>query len=208
MTRQSRVTYTIWALLVLSGVFGAYELRWSIVFVSLATLALTLLPLVLQSWSGIRIPAGFVAGVNLFIVGTLFLGEVGAFYYRFWWWDILMHSGSAVGFAMIGTVFVVMLNRSPSETHTSPILGAVMAYCFAVAMGAMWEIFEFAMDELFGFNMQKSGLVDTMGDLIVDCIGAGVGAVAGFFYLRGQHDGWLTGVLAQFVRDNLRRRRP
>lgn len=200
---QSRVTKVIWGLLLCSGAFALYEQRWSLVFVSLVTLGLTLLPVYMQRWSGIRIPTGFIAATNLFIVGTLFLGEVGDFYQRFWWWDVLMHSASAVGFAMIGTVVVVMLVRSAASLQTSPALGALLAFCFAVSIGAVWEIFEFTMDQTLGTNMQKSGLVDTMWDLIVDCIGALIGANAGYFYLRGHRDGWLTSVVADFVRINM-----
>jgi hypothetical protein len=47
----------------------------------------------------------------------------------------------------------------------------------------LWEIFEFAGDQLFGMNMQKEGLTDTMWDLIVDTLGAFVAAVFGYFYL-------------------------
>ena len=39
-------------------------------------------------------------------------------------------------------------------------------------IGVIWEIFEFSLDYVIGLNMQKSGLVDTMGDLIVNSIGS------------------------------------
>ena len=52
-----------------------------------------------------------------------------------------------------------------------------------MAIGATWEIFEFTMDKLFGLSMQKSGLDDTMYDLIVDTFGALSAAAAGYYYL-------------------------
>jgi hypothetical protein len=73
-----------------------------------------------------------------------------------------------------------------------------------MTFGAVWEIFEFAMDSNFGLNMQKSGLVDTMWDLIVDAGGAATGALAGFFYLKGRAIWGLTDLLTQFVRQNRR----
>jgi hypothetical protein len=60
------------------------------------------------------------------------------------------------------------------------------------------------MDQLFGFNMQKSGLIDTMWDLILDTAGAALGAFSGFLYLKGRHLGGLTGVLQEFVQTNRR----
>ena len=67
---------------------------------------------------------------------------------------------------------------------------AFFAFMFALGMGALWEIFEFSMDKIFGMNMQKpmfgdySGLTDTMYDLIVDAIGALFISVLGYGYLK------------------------
>jgi hypothetical protein len=69
----------------------------------------------------------------------------------------------------------------------------------AVAVGVTWEIFEFAADQLFGLNMQKSGLLDTMWDLIFDCIGASIAALAGFLYLKEKELGGLTGLIEEFI---------
>lgn len=196
--RQHPVTYAIWSLLLLVAVRGAFDGQWSLVFIALATIALTLIPILGQSWAGIRLPAGFIAAVSLFITATVFLGEAFDFYERLWWWDIAAHSGSAVGFGMIGTVLVVLLVRG-DRLALAPGLGAVFAFSFATSIGAIWEIFEFAMDGIFGFNMQKSGLRDTMGDLIVNSIGAAIGATAGYFYLRGWTDGRLSRTVAALV---------
>ena len=81
---------------------------------------------------------------------------------------------------------------------------AALAFCVGVSIGAMWEIFEFSMDQLFGMNMQKSGLVDTMTDLIIDTAGAAIGAFAGFLFLKGRQLGGLGKVLDQFVQANER----
>jgi hypothetical protein len=81
---------------------------------------------------------------------------------------------------------------------------ALIAFCVAVTIGVLWEIFEFGMDQLFGMNMQKSGLMDTMGDLIVDVIGASLGALAGWAYLVGRGPGFTRNLFEQFVAKNRR----
>ncbi|MGP1282249.1 MAG: hypothetical protein ACTS1X_04670 [Parasphingopyxis sp.] len=201
--RQSAITYLMWGLLIWAGGFAMATGNWTTVFIASVTLALTFLPIVLQSWSGIRIPNAFTGAIVFFLVATLFLGEVGDFYERFWWWDVVLHTGSAIGFGMIGTILILMLLGADRMTG-SPRLVALFAFMFGVAIGAVWEIFEFAMDQMFGLNMQKSGLVDTMYDLIVDCVGAAVGAFAGYAYLKGKQDGWLSGMIGTFVADNRR----
>ena len=59
----------------------------------------------------------------------------------------------------------------------------MVSFGFAVTIGTLWEIFEFLMDWFFGFNMQKSGLVDTMTDLLINAIGAAIAAAIGYFYV-------------------------
>jgi hypothetical protein len=82
---------------------------------------------------------------------------------------------------------------------------ALFAFMFAVGLGALWEIFEFGMDSLFGLNMQKSGLVDTMWDLIVDVAGALVISILGYGYLvRSENDSFLERWIARFIRANRR----
>lgn len=85
-----------------------------------------------------------------------------------------------------------------------PIAIAFLSFCVAVSNGAVWEVFEFAMEQLFGLNMQKSGLIDTMWDLIVDCLGALIGALSGFVYLKSG-EGALAGWIEGFVQQNKRR---
>ncbi|WP_137110986.1 hypothetical protein [Rhodobacter sp. SY28-1] len=155
------------------------------VFISLAALALTLLPGLLASRVGLRLPPSFLAAIALFVLATLYLGEVYDFYNRFWWWDLVLHFGSAMGFGILGFLLIFMLFQGDRYAAPPWALG-VLSFCVALAVGTLWEIFEYAMDTLFGFNMMKSGLPDTMGDLMVDAVGAALAAGAGVVYLLGR----------------------
>ncbi len=139
----------------------------------------------------------------VFVFGTIFLGEAFDFYTRYWWWDVILHAGSAVGFGLAGFLFVFMLFEG--DRYAAPAWAvAFISFCFALSIGTLWEIFEFAMDQIFGLNMQKSGLIDTMWDLIVDTLGASIGAIAGLSYLKGQELGGLTAAIREFVAANRR----
>ena len=76
-----------------------------------------------------------------------------------------------------------------SQDSVPPVVFAFVTLCLAISIGAVWEVFEFVMDQLFGLNMQKSGLVDTVWDLIVNLVGGSFGSAAGFAYLKGRRDG-------------------
>lgn len=201
LREQSYVVFAIWLLLLGAAVFAAFQGRWSSAFVSLATLALTTLPLVLQRVFPIRIPVIFTAAIIVFTYLTLFLGEVGDFYGRYWWWDIALHGGSAIGFGLIGFVFIFLLFGG-NRFAAPPLAIAWFSFAFAVCIGALWEIFEFTMDQSFALNMQKSGLYDTMGDLIVDAVGACFAAATGYFYLRGRRFAFFADLIDEFVDKN------
>jgi hypothetical protein len=155
------------------------------VFVTLAALVLTFLPGQLASRVGLRLPPSFLAAIALFVLATLYLGEVYDFYDRFWWWDLVLHFGSAMGFGILGFLLVFMLFQGDRYAAPPWAVGA-LSFCLAMTVGVLWEIFEYAMDTLFGFNMMKSGLPDTMGDFIVNTLGAALAAVAGVIYLLGR----------------------
>ena len=89
-----------------------------------------------------------------------------------------------------------------NKINAKPIWIAIFAFCFGVAIGAVWEIFEFGMDQIFGMNMQKSGLIDTMWDLIVDSIGAMLTSFIGYFYIKGKKTPLFTRFLQKFTKEN------
>ena len=201
--QQAYFVYGIWALLVLSAVASAFEGRWSMTFVALATLGLSLAPLFLADRFGITLPLPFVAAVTLFVVASIFMGEAFNFYERVWWWDIALHASSAIGFGLVGFVFVLMMFEG-DRFAAPPWALCLMAFGLAVTVGAAWEIFEYLMDQWFGFNMQKSGLHDTMEDLIVDVIGAGFASWLGYAYLRAKDRSFWTWPIDRFVALNKR----
>ena len=195
-------TWIIWAILSVATVFALVTQHWSNVFMIVTALFLTVLPAILSRRFMLRLPLTFMAAISIFVFATLFLGEVYAFYDRYWWWDVVLHGFSAVGFGIIGFIFMFYLFEG--DKYAAPAWAiSFMAFSFAVMIGAVWEIFEFGMDQLFGLNMQKSGLIDTMWDLIVDCIGAAIGALSGFFWMKGHQVG-PAGMVKEFVELNRR----
>ena len=91
------------------------------------------------------------------------------------------------------------------ELQLRPRFVALFAFTFSIGMGALWEIFEFSMDQLFNLNMQKSGLIDTMWDLIVDTAGALFISLVGWSYLsKAGTNSFLERWIAKFIEANPR----
>lgn len=112
-----------------------------------------------------------------------------------------MHAGNSLVWGMAGFIVAFSLLLT-SRIKAKPFFVAFFALSFSVFIGAIWEIFEFAMDYFFGFSMQKSGLVDTMTDLIVDVLGAFFVSVLGFLYMKHKKKGIIHKIMVKFV-DNL-----
>jgi hypothetical protein len=128
------------------------------------------------------------------------LGEYGGFYVKIWWWDLFLHTGNSIVLGMIGFIMAYTLLIT-SKVQAKPFFISFFALSFAVFMGVIWEIFEFIMDSFFGFTMQKSGLMDTMTDLMVDVFGAMIVSFFGFFYIKKPTHGIFGKIIKTFVKN-------
>lgn len=189
MRRVDKIKWVIYLsfriLLVAAGAFAVYTRDWLNLGLSIITLVLTFLPQMIERRFKLDYPSEFEMVILLFLFTSIYLGGIRDYYYKLWWWDILLHAFSGIIIGIIGFTLVSILNREKRlSMHLGPGFVALFSFSFAVAIGVIWEIFEFAMDSWFGLNMQKSGLVDTMTDLMVDAIGALIVCVLGYLYLK------------------------
>jgi len=185
------ITLFLKATLIIGAALAMYQGRYQTVVETIGILIITFLPLVLGRRFQVNIPHEFEVLAVVFIYASLFLGEVHGYYIRFWWWDIVLHTGSGFLLGVLGFLLVYVMNEKKEvELELNPSFIALFTFVFAMAFGAIWEIFEFSMDKLFGMDMQKamlgdpSGLTDTMWDLVVDGVGAFIVGVLCYGYLR------------------------
>ena len=203
LRNQSRILLAIWGLLLVATMVALGLGRWSLAFVALLTLVLSIAPVLLASRFYVNVPVPFLVATTLFIIGSVLAGEAFELYERVWWWDLALHGASAVGFGLFGFLFIFMLFEG-DRFAAPPLAIAFLSFCVAITVGSVWEMFEYAMDLGFGLNMQKSGLDDTMGDLFVNALGAALGAISGFFYLKGRNRHLFAPLIRQFVDMNRR----
>ncbi len=186
-----------------------WEAQW-LTAVLIATIATLILgPAVLGDRLSVKIPYEFQLATQLFVFAALFLGEVQSYYDRFWWWDIVLHTASGLLLGILGFLLVYVLNESRRiDISMRPRFVALFAFLFAVASGAVWEIFEFTMDRTFSMQMQKpmlgdpSGLTDTMWDLIVDTLGALLVSLMGWHHMRRKKPSFIDTWIGKFIAHN------
>ena len=171
--RNNKQTFIIWAVLrllviaamVLSILRGDYDSM----FVCLLVLALFLIPAFIQKNFGIEFPSGLQIVIMLHIFATEILGELSCYYVRYPNWDTIMHTVWGFLCAAVGYSLVDMLNKD-NRTHfsLSPAYLALVAFCFSMTIGVIWEFFEFGMDVIFLKDMQKDTIVYHISSVMLD----------------------------------------
>ena len=158
-------------------------------FAGVLILILTFAPAIIERQLNIQLPIEITLITSVFLFASFYLGEVRDFYERFWWWDLVLHGTSALLIGIVGFISVYSFYMT-RRVQVAPVYIACITFALAVTVGTLWEIFEFVMDRYLGLNMQRSGLVDTMTDLIINAFGALVAAITAFMFVRGgDHDG-------------------
>ena len=163
----------------------------------------------------IQIPNKMYYLYVLFLYGAIFLGEIRNFYYVVPYWDTILHTFSGAMIGCIGFSIISLLNdREFFHLNLTPFFIAFFAFCFAIMLGTIWEIYEFTSDGVLKTNMQKykleygeeligrEALEDTMQDLIVDGIGAFAMSTLGYIALKNNQKGWIKSILIHKRKDN------
>ena len=208
--RQAR-TLQRWIVFALHGIMlvgiaaALWQQQWFTALVSLGIVILALTPMMLTRRLDVFVPPELELPAVLFIFASLYLGDVSGYYTRFWWWDLVLHTGSGLLLGHFGFLLVYVLNRVERiDLSMKPGFVSLFAFSFAVATGALWEIFEFGLDEIFGADMQHGSLHDTMWDLIVDTVGAGAITAVSYLYLRRGAEFFASRWIRRFVDANPR----
>ncbi|KLK88876.1 hypothetical protein SZ63_06215 [Methanoculleus sediminis] len=183
--RGTYLTYIIQGLILLSAassiLAGEYFLGLSATVAFLLTMAPSLMT------KNLRIC--FPWEINLLVAVSFYLhvmGHVGEFYVTLApYYDKLTHLVSSVTVALLAFFLAVLADHQGEIRLTGPAI-AVFILTATLAAGAVWEIYEFAVDQVFGTGLQL-GNTDTMSDLIVDLAGGAiVAAFAAIALARGE----------------------
>ena len=151
--------------LVSSIIRGEYENA----FVCLLVLFLFMLPLFIQQNFGIELPSTLEIIILVFIFASEILGELGCFFINVPNWDSILHTTTGFISAAFGFAMVDLLNRNkPQHFKLSPVFLALVAFCFSMTVGVLWEFFEFGMDRLFHLDMQKDTVVQSITSVMLD----------------------------------------
>lgn len=81
----------------------------------------------------------------------------------------MLHTINGFLCAAIGFSLIDILNRSERfHTKMTPISVALVAFCFSMTIGVLWEFFEFGMDSVFKTDMQKDRIVQEISSVTLN----------------------------------------
>ena len=166
------VYFTLRALVIVVMVLQIFNRNYENVFLCLLTLLLLVVPSLVQVTMKIELPTTLEIIILVFIFAAEILGEIQEFYILFPFWDTVLHTLNGFLAAAIGFSMVDLLNRSERMMFKlSPLFMAIVAFCFSMTIGVVWEFFEFGMDQLFHTDMQKDTIVHAVYSVLLDPAG-------------------------------------
>lgn len=171
--REHPVLFTVYLVLrvivVAALVLAMLRRDYESVFVCSLVLILFALPPFIEKTLRIDIPTPMEIIILLFIFAAEILGELQSYYIHIPYWDTILHTTNGFICAAFGFSLVDILTRNKQEKfRLSPFYMALVAFCFSMSVGVLWEFFEYAMDTLFLMDMQKDTVIHTLSTVTLD----------------------------------------
>ena len=174
--RSSFIVYfTLRIIVIVMLILQLRNRNYENVFLCALTLVLLIMPSLVQITFKVELPTTLEIFILVFIFAAEILGEISEFYLVFPFWDTVLHTINGFLAAAIGFSMVDLLNRSEKIViNLSPLFMAIVAFCFSMTIGVVWEFFEFVMDQIIGYDMQKDTVIHVIRSVTLDPAGHNV----------------------------------
>ena len=165
MSKKKKLTMTVYFLLrglvILSLIAQGIHGNWNNVFLCILTLILFTFPSLMKKKLNMTFPTTFEIIVYCFIFASEILGEIQNFYGIFDHWDTMLHTLNGFLCAALGFSSIDILNNM-DEFHfkMTPVFVALVAFCFSMTIGVLWEFGEYAADTYLSKDMQRDKIVN------------------------------------------------
>ena len=131
------------------------------------TMLLIIVPSMLKKRLNVEMPWKLFAVIVVFCFSGLIMGDALNMYQIVPWWDDLLHIESGVLLAAIGLWGLrVALAGNEKPIYFNRWILAIFLVMFSLGIATFWEVIEFWLDDLFGFNTQQF-MATTTGSIVV-----------------------------------------
>ena len=134
----------------------------------LLSLVLLFAPLFIQNKYEITLPDGLEISIYLFIFSAEILGEINNFYGIIPHWDTCLHTINGFLATAVGFSLVDLLNKNSKDIKLSLFYLCLVAFCFSMTIGILWEFFEYGGDKFMKFDMQKDTLITNISSVYLN----------------------------------------
>ena len=170
--RKNRLKFSIYFILrglvilclVLQVLKGEFE-NAALCFLSLILL---LLPFFIEHKFKVDLPNTLEIIIMVFVFSAEILGEINNFYGIIPFWDTMLHTLNGFLMAAIGFSLFDLLNDKLKSIELSPIFLCLFSFCFSMTIGVVWEFFEYGMDKVVHFDMQKDEYINEIYTVSLD----------------------------------------
>ena len=163
------VYFVLRLLVIIVMIIQIFHKNWEAVFLCFLTLVLFLIPFFIDKKWNIDLPTPLEIIILLFIFAAEILGEIQNFYGIFPYWDLLLHTLNGFLCAAIGFSLIDILNEHKKKPfRLSPFYLALVAFCFSMTIGVLWEFFEYGVDKIMKYDMQKDQIVTEISSVLIN----------------------------------------
>ncbi len=164
------LVYVILRLFVLYSIISSITRKdYESIFVCILSLILFMVPSFIEKKLGIELPSTLEIIILLFIFCSEILGELQCYYIKFPYWDTMLHTVNGFICAAVGFALVDILNNNKNiKFKLSPLFLSIVAFCFSMTIGVLWEFFEFGCDAVLHTDMQKDTIVHSISSVTLD----------------------------------------
>lgn len=171
--KTNKIAYIIFVILNIACgfviVWCSLEKRWQGVFFGILAILLLLIPLIVKKTFKVELPTLLECVAYFFVFFAEILGELASFYTKVPLWDTMLHTVCGFIFAAFGFCLFDILNKNHKfKFELSPMFFTILAFCFSITIGTLWEFFEFGMDLLTFADMQKDVIIDKFGSVVFE----------------------------------------
>lgn len=171
--KKNKAVFAVYVVLrlivIVSLVFALVRGNFENAALCVATLLLLLAPPFIEKSFSVELPSVLEIIIMCFAFSHAILGEIGCFYVKVPWWDTMLHTLNGFLCAGVGFSLIDLLNRDKRfRFELSPVYVALVAFCFSMTVGVLWEFFEFGSDMIFKTDMQKDTVIRSITSVALD----------------------------------------
>ena len=105
------------------------------------------------------------------VIIAVVIGNLAGYWFNLyemlWWFDRVLHTSTLFGL----TLWLALVVLAPGLRGGHPVIQVLMLAGCGLALGALWEVLEWAFDQVAPGDVIK-GKNDTLIDIVLDAVGA------------------------------------